>query len=105
MATGIKPVRLHRDAQIELQESLDFYRKRGGPRLADRFKERIKESFQAIAENPERFRRDAKTPDIHWYRVEQFPFSVLYVIRPTDIWIVAIPHGSRRPGYWRDRLK
>jgi plasmid stabilization system protein ParE len=105
MAAGVRPVRLEIDAQAELQDSINFYNERGGSRLADRFKQRIKEGFEAIAANPERFRRDAKNPDIHWYRAQQFPFSILYIVRPDHILIVALPHGRRRPGYWRDRLK
>lgn len=105
MGKGLKPVQLHGDAKLELQDSINFYRERGGSRLADRFKERISEGFRTIAENPDRFRTDRTTPDIHWLRVAQFPFSILYVIRADKIWVVAIAHGSRRPGYWRDRLK
>ena len=37
------------------------------------------------------------------YLLRRFPFSVIYRIEPNRILIVAVAHGRRRPGYWRDR--
>lgn len=34
----------------------------------------------------------------------RFPFGVVYRIVPERIEIIAIAHGRRRPGYWKDRL-
>ncbi len=33
-----------------------------------------------------------------------FPFGVLFAVAPDLIFMVAVPHLSRKPGYWRDRL-
>jgi plasmid stabilization system protein ParE len=37
------------------------------------------------------------------YLLRRYPFGVVYRIEPTRILIVAVAHGHRRPGYWRDR--
>jgi hypothetical protein len=34
------------------------------------------------------------------YRVRRFPFRVTYQIRADRIWVVALAHLSRKPGYW-----
>jgi hypothetical protein len=34
----------------------------------------------------------------------KFPYSVVYLDQPDRVWIVAVMHASRRPGYWRKRL-
>jgi plasmid stabilization system protein ParE len=34
---------------------------------------------------------------------DQYPFSVFYVVRGEEIFIVAVAHHKRRPGYWADR--
>jgi hypothetical protein len=34
-----------------------------------------------------------------------FPFIVVYRTVPAGIQVIAIAHTSRRPGYWRKRLK
>jgi plasmid stabilization system protein ParE len=36
-------------------------------------------------------------------RVTRFPYSIVYRIRDDDIYVVAVAHTSRRPGYWKDR--
>jgi len=33
----------------------------------------------------------------------RFPFSVVYAIAGDLVYIVAIAHGSREPGYWKHR--
>jgi hypothetical protein len=36
--------------------------------------------------------------------VPKFPYGLLYRIEPARIYIVAVMHLHRRPGYWRSRL-
>lgn len=104
MPAHAKPLRLHLEAQAELQESVDFYREHGGDRLADRFKQHVEAAFKTIQANPERFRPVASLPGVQKFRLKHFPFALLYVCRPDHIWIVAVAHGSRRPGFWKERL-
>jgi len=35
---------------------------------------------------------------------QEFPYAVVYLEQPDRVWIVAIMHLKRRPGYWRKRL-
>lgn len=37
--------------------------------------------------------------------LKRFPYDVVVQERPEEILIVAVAHHSRRPGYWRDRLR
>lgn len=34
-----------------------------------------------------------------------FPFSLIYTVRGERLQIVAVAHATRRPGYWRSRVK
>ena len=34
----------------------------------------------------------------------RFPYSILHVIEPDRIRVVAVAHQKRRPGYWNYRL-
>jgi toxin ParE1/3/4 len=36
--------------------------------------------------------------------VAGFPFSVVYKETDDAVWVVAVAHGKRRPGYWRKRM-
>ena len=100
-----KPLKLHSEAQAELQESVTFYRERGGNNLAERFKHHVEAAFEAIVANPGRFPPARDLPEVQKLRMKHFPFALLYVRRPDHIWIVAVAHGSRKPGYWKDRVR
>jgi hypothetical protein len=34
-----------------------------------------------------------------------FPYNIIFVVRGQTIVIIAIAHGSRRPKYWKNRLR
>jgi hypothetical protein len=38
------------------------------------------------------------------YNLDQFPYYIAYVDMADHVWIVAIAHGRRGPGYWKSRL-
>lgn len=105
MPTRPKTVRLHPAARDELQDSVTFYREKAGERWADRFKERVAEGLRAIAANPSRYPPVRGLPNIKRLRLKQFPFSLLYLDRGDEVWVVAVAHGSRRPGYWKSRVR
>ncbi len=54
----------------------------------------------------------AATPDVPRLRkgyrrvnLKVFRFYVAYVIESDRVWILAVAHGSTRPGYWRKRMR
>jgi toxin ParE1/3/4 len=104
MSSQTKAVKLHPEARAELREAVSFYRERVGDRWAGLFKERVAEGLNAIAANPERYRPVPDLPGVQTIRLKQFPFSLLYINRADHIWVVAVAHGSRKPGYWKDRI-
>src|SRR5882762_6969129 len=99
MPTRPRPIKLHSEAEAELQESVTFYREHGGDKVAERFKQHVEAAFHAIVSNPERFPPAQDIPGVQKSRLKHFPFAVLYIQRPQYIWIVAIAHGSRKPGF------
>ncbi len=38
------------------------------------------------------------------YLFSTFPFSFIYFVEGESVFVVALAHQSRRPGYWRERL-
>ena len=34
----------------------------------------------------------------------RFPYSLIYCMEPERIWVVAVAHQHRRPGYWQERI-
>ncbi len=90
----------HPSAREELDESALFYesRLRG---LGMRFAVSVEETVQRIVDSPA-----AGAPLGVEYRtriVAGFPFSVIYRAWEDHVFVVAIAHQHRRPGYWRRR--
>lgn len=72
--------------------------------LLKRFLEKWKEAENRIITKPEVHR--AFDGELRKCRFETFPYSLIYRVKDADtLQIVAVMHMSRRPGYWKDRLK
>ena len=94
------PVDLLPGARRDFDESFDWYAKRS-TRAAERFADAVDAALAAVAGNPGRF---AVVDDVHREcPTRRFPFRIVYRIAHDRIVVVAIAHGKRRPGYWRDR--
>jgi len=94
-------VRLLDPAVAELDEAVAWYRALA-PGLAERFLDEVRAARQRICDHP-----DAWHPlgdDVRRFRLERFPYGIIYVINEAEILIVAIAHLHREPGYWRSRL-
>ena len=96
-----RTVRFHPDAVEEAEAATDWYVERS-PRAAERFLDELLRGIDRIAENPEQFpkfvfgtRRMVLT---------NFPYLIVFRATDTTIEIVAVAHGRRRPGYWRNRF-
>jgi toxin ParE1/3/4 len=73
------------------------------PRRAAGFIEAIDHASALLAENPHLGTQ--VEDEVRGFVLDRFPYTIHYVIRPDRIVVVAISHQSRRPGYWRKRLK
>lgn len=95
------PVIYHPEALEELADA-DRYYESCQIGLGVRFQELIEQIESDIAENPETgFIHDHGT---RMRLVRKFPYGVIFKSYSDHIFIVAIAHLSRRPGYWRKRV-
>ncbi len=97
----MKPVIIHGQARMELDEAMAFYdqQKSGlGPALQGA----VERAVEAIQQNP-KLGAPYKNTEFRYYVVRRFPYVIFYVELMDAIWIVAVAHGKRRPGYWRRR--
>jgi hypothetical protein len=90
----------HPDIAQEVKASYNWYQNQAKG-LGDDFLSELESSYQAITELPDTwpkfqygFRR---------FLLSKFPFSVIYQLNKDTIFIVAIMHNSRNPGYWFKR--
>ena len=56
-----------------------------------------------IRRQPDRFRQFDAPARRHFSDV--LPYAIICLDEPDRVWIVAVMHMKRRPGYWRDQCK
>lgn len=97
---NVRRARWHLEASVEAEVATRWYRERSAA-AAERFVGEIKQAIETILEAPQRwpmgFRGTRKL------KLPCFPFLVIYRESDLTIEVLAIAHGSRRPGYWMER--
>ena len=89
-------------AKAELSQAALYYEdSRHG--LGEEFLVAVEAAFDQIRKHPTiwrilkgRFRR---------YLVQQFPYGVIYAVEGRTIYVAAVMHLKRKPGYWASRNK
>jgi hypothetical protein len=92
---------LHPEADAEFAEGVRFY-SQISPELGVRFYLELERLLREACADPKRFWKFDPPARRHLSR--DFPYAVVFLERPEQIWIVAVMHMKRRPGYWRGRL-
>ncbi len=97
----MKPYIFHPEAEAEYVEAAQYYTGID-PELGGRFFDDIEGLISELQQQPARFWQFE--PPVRRHLSTVFPYAVVYLEQPDRIWIVAVMHGNRKPGYWRERL-
>jgi len=97
----VKPHIFHPDAGEEYASAVEYHAAIT-PELGSRFHDEIERLIREVRRQPGRFFRFS--PPAQRALARKFPYSLVYLDEPDRVWIVAIMHAKRRPGYWRERL-
>ena len=92
---------IHPDADAEFAEAVGYYAAIA-PALGVRFYHEIERLIREVCAHPERYRKF--DPPVRRHFSTQFPDAVIYLEKPDHVWIVAVMHMKRKPGYCRERL-
>ena len=92
---------LHPAADEELAEAVRYYAEID-PELGVRFYGEIERLIGNVSVHPKRYRKI--DPRARRHISTDFPYALIYLEKPDYVWIVAVMHLKRRPGYWRKRL-
>jgi plasmid stabilization system protein ParE len=99
----MKPLSIHRQASAELDETMRYYeRRRQGLALA--LHAQIQKAFAHIQANPTLGSPYKRTRFRFWV-VRRFPYVIYHKDYEDTVWVGAIAHARRRPGYWRRRQR
>jgi len=95
-------LRIDDHALTEMEEALGWYQNRSES-AAESFRRALSDAMDRVESSPARLspylfntRRMLLTP---------FPYLLVFVIERDRIFIVALAHAKRKPGYWKTRLK
>ena len=94
------PHEFHSEAEEELLESALFYDSRVKG-LGESFTSEVQRTVEMIREHP-----DLGSPlgsKVRRVLVRRFPYNIIYRHDANRIFILAVAHQRRRPGYWRHR--
>ena len=92
---------LHPQADAEFLLAQQRYTD-ASPLLGRRFYDQITGVFRRIIEHPLRYKQF--DPPARRLFANGFPYAVTHVAKPDAIWIIAVMHVRREPGYWKERL-
>jgi plasmid stabilization system protein ParE len=90
----------HPEALAEFEDATAYYAERQAG-LEIRFIDAAHSAIRRTCETPEKWR--IFDGDVRRTLVHVFPYAVLYSIEPDRIYIIAVMHCSRQPGYWKTR--
>ena len=96
----MKEIIFHPEARAEMREAVEFYEARLDG-LGLRFLLAVEQTVERISAHPE-----AGAPLGGEFRkriVPGFSYNVIYRVWEDYIYLVAVAHQHRRPGYWRER--
>lgn len=88
-------------AQQELIDGAMFYAERADRDLGLAFIAEFEHARDLLSTNPEigaQWRGPTRR-----LQLRRFPYYLAYQIRPQEVWVVALAHQRRRPGYWAGR--
>lgn len=94
-------IRFSEIANNELIDACDWY-ERQQTGLESRFRNDVREAALRIARFP--FLFPVELADVRRYVMNRFPYTLRYVLRGDDVWVMAISHQHRRPDYWAERI-
>lgn len=96
----MKNLIFHPDVKDEIKAYYQWYEEQAIG-LGDDLLQELESSYEILSEYPDtwpNFQTGFKR-----YLLSRFPFSVIYKAHCNQIYVVAIMHNKRKPGYWQDR--
>ena len=92
----------HPEAHAEMIEQARYYENKSNA-LGSDFLDAVEESTRRIQQSPTA--GSIERSNIRRRLVSGFPFTIFYEIQLDRIYIAAVMHQHRQPGYWRKRVR
>jgi mRNA-degrading endonuclease RelE of RelBE toxin-antitoxin system len=93
-------IEFHGEADQELKAASQYYEEKLEG-LGDEFLTEIEDGLMKIHQFPLAW--PIYEGEYRRYILKRFPYGLIYRIETEKIFIIAVCHLHRKPGYWRDR--
>ena len=93
-------IEFHHDADEEMKAAAVYYEERVTG-LGSDFLDEIEHGLNRIRQFP--LLSSIYEGEYHRYLLKRFPYGLIYRIETEKIFIIAVAHLHRKPGYWRGR--
>ena len=91
---------VHDEAKAETREAARWYEQQQED-LGKRFLNAVRSPTQKVRTRPHLFRQF--DGPFRRYIIKGFPYAVIYAVRDDVIYVLAVMHMKRKPGYWKQR--
>lgn len=95
-------IRLLEIAQIELDDSIDYYNSESAG-LGDEFLVEVLHALERIKHFPQAWH--PFTDVTRRCQLRSFPYGIIYQSSDAEILVIAVANLHRNPDYWKDRIK
>jgi toxin ParE1/3/4 len=96
----VKRVVTHPEAEAELEAAATYYeRRRSG--LGQQFLDEFEAALSRLLDNPQQYA--IEMDEIRACPFHRFPYTIYYIELEDRIWLAAVAHQHRYPGYWMKR--
>jgi toxin ParE1/3/4 len=96
-----KPIEIHPAALAELRSALAWYLDRNEI-AALKFVAELDRAIDLVVESPRRWPIGEHAT--RKFILQHFPYAIVYREKDSSVQLLAVAHGHRRPGYWKERL-
>lgn len=97
---AVKPLEIHPSALEELKSAISWYLERNKT-AAIKLAGELDRAIALVIEKPGSW--PVGEHGSRKFVLRRFPFAIVYREKQA-IQVLAVAHGHRRPGYWKDRL-
>lgn len=94
-------IEFHEQAIFDLETATTWY-ERHSQWAARQFVIEVMDALDIIQASPDRW--PLALDKTRKFLLKRFPFAIIYIERLSVIQVIAVAHGRRNPGYWKDRL-
>ena len=90
------------EALLEIKAAAAFYEE-NHPGLGRDYLFAVEAAVEEVARHPLMWRRIKGR--FRWYLLHRFPYALIYAVQGETIYVAAVMHLKRKPGYWLERTR